>query len=107
MAATDYIFYYTGVLTWVFVWSLFVMCVIYYFIEFWKHCLIHCLLNLKFYVFGVNNEWKGKCYEIWIKRYYGKYGLQKHHHSMKYFKRLAYKRFISEIIKERKSLTNK
>ena len=106
MTAIDYIFYYTGVLVWVIVGMFVVMLVMYYCIELWKHCIKYCLSSLKFYVFGVHKEWKGKCYEKWIENFGGNYGAQEYWHSMKYFRRLAYKRYMSEIIKERKSLTN-
>ena len=95
------LFYYTGVLAWVFIAFITLAYIAAYCVCFWVKDIKPSLFNLKFYMFG-NKEWKGRYYKIWVEKYSGRFGIQKHWHSMKHFKRLAYKRFISEVFKERK-----
>ena len=95
------IFYYIGVLVCVLNLLLIIGFACYYTCRFWKRYIRPSLLNLKFYMFGEKN-FKGRYYKLWLERHSGRYSLQRYWHSMKYFKRLAYKRFISEAWKERK-----
>ena len=95
------IFYYTGILVWILILLLMIYVVCYYTYWFWKHHVKPSLLNLKVWIFG-KTESKGKYYELWLRFFCGRHGTQKHYHSMKHFKRLAYKRFISEVLKERR-----
>ena len=97
------IFYYTGILVWVLILLSMIYVVCCYTYCFWKRHVKPSLLNLKLWIFG-KREFKGRYYEIWLRFYRGRYGVQKHYHSMKYFKRLAYNRFISEVLKERRQL---
>ena len=95
------IIYYTGVLVWLFIAFIAFACIAAYCVGFWVEHIKPSVSNLKFCMFG-NKEWKGRYYEIWKEQYSSRYSIQKHWHSMKHFRRLAYKRFISEILKERK-----
>ena len=95
------LFYYTGVLVWMFIAFIALAYIAAYCVGFWVKHINPSLFNLKFYMFG-NKEWKGKYYEIWAENYSHRFGLQKYWHSMKHLRRLAYKRFISEAFKERK-----
>ena len=95
------LFYYTGVLAWMFIAFIAFAYIAAYCVGFWVKHIKPSLSNLKFYIFGIK-KWKGRYYEIWIEQYSGRFGLQKNRHSMKHFKRLAYKRFISEVLKERR-----
>ena len=96
-----HLFYYTGILTWVFIACAIFIYISAYYVDFWINHIIPSYLNLKFYLFG-NKKWKGKYYKFWVEHCSSRFDIQEHWHSLKHFKRLAYKRFISEILKERR-----
>lgn len=95
------LFYYTGVTVWV----LIALVTIYVLIRLCaivvrKH-ILPTLSNIRIGLFG-KKDWDGRCYQLWLKFYAGRYGLQRHNHKWSHLRRFAYRRFLINAWEERK-----